>query len=124
MQIREEPPPYSSPIMKRYESFENPLASQSFDSRDDDQNSSANVRYGSALYDFTAGGDDEVSGLSLFTLCGLTSSSVDACCEHFSELGFFHLSVQCHLPFFTFKVDLQISCASMKTVNIIVIPCS
>ncbi|KAI9124590.1 hypothetical protein K1719_004512 [Acacia pycnantha] len=59
--IREEPPPYSSPIMKRYESFENPLASQSFESRDDDQVSSASVRYGSALYDFTAGGDDELS---------------------------------------------------------------
>ncbi|XP_054780041.1 uncharacterized protein LOC129287810 isoform X2 [Prosopis cineraria] len=59
--IREEPPSYSSPIMKRYESFENPLASQSFESRDDDQVSSGNVRYGSALYDFTAGGDDELS---------------------------------------------------------------
>ncbi|XP_028805140.1 TSET complex member tstB [Neltuma alba] len=59
--IREEPPSYSSSIMKRYESFENPLASQSFESRDDDQVSSGNVRYGSALYDFTAGGDDELS---------------------------------------------------------------
>ncbi|KAK9930796.1 hypothetical protein M0R45_018107 [Rubus argutus] len=37
--IREEPPPYSSPAMQRFESFENPLA----------------------LYDFTAGGDDELN---------------------------------------------------------------
>lgn len=70
VQIREEPPSYSSPIMKRYESFENPLASQSFESRDDDQASSVNVRHGSALYDFTAGGDDEVSGFRLLTLYG------------------------------------------------------
>ncbi|KAF7820454.1 TSET complex member tstB [Senna tora] len=59
--IREEPSAYSSPIMQRYESFENPLAGQSFGSQDDDQASSVNVRFGSALYDFTAGGDDELS---------------------------------------------------------------
>ncbi|GLT80318.1 hypothetical protein SLA2020_517640 [Shorea laevis] len=60
--IREEPPPYSSP--DRYESFENPLAgcgSQSFGSQDDERVSSGNPKSGTALYDFTAGGDDELS---------------------------------------------------------------
>ncbi|GLT97448.1 hypothetical protein SLE2022_150130 [Rubroshorea leprosula] len=60
--IREEPPPYSSP--DRYESFENPLAgrgSQSFESQDDERVSSGNPKSGTALYDFTAGGDDELS---------------------------------------------------------------
>lgn len=62
--IREEPPPYSSPSHQRYESFENPLAghgSQSFGSHDDERISSANRQHGTALYDFTAGGDDELS---------------------------------------------------------------
>ncbi|KAL1364128.1 uncharacterized protein LOC107479667 [Arachis duranensis] len=62
--IREEPPPYSSPVLGRYESFENPLAgngSQSFGSPDDERASSGNPQFGSALYDFTAGGDDELS---------------------------------------------------------------
>ncbi|MED6157629.1 hypothetical protein PIB30_024943 [Stylosanthes scabra] len=62
--IREEPPPYSSPDRQRYESFENPLAgngSQSFGSPDDERVSSGNPQFGSALYDFTAGGDDELS---------------------------------------------------------------
>ncbi|GLT28627.1 hypothetical protein SLA2020_035460 [Shorea laevis] len=60
--IREEPPPYSSP--DRYNSFENPLAgrgSQSFGSPDDERVSSGNPQFGTALYDFTAGGDDELS---------------------------------------------------------------
>lgn len=60
-QIREEPPPYSP---GRNESFENPLAgtgSRSFESQDDERISSGNPQFGSALYDFTAGGDDEVS---------------------------------------------------------------
>ncbi|CAI9099008.1 OLC1v1035752C1 [Oldenlandia corymbosa var. corymbosa] len=59
--IREEPPPYSSP--DRYESFENPLAggSQGFGSRDDEQSSSGSRQHGTALYDFTAGGDDELN---------------------------------------------------------------
>lgn len=63
-QIREEPPPYSSPDHRRHESFENPLAgsgsgsgSQSFS---DGRPSSGNPQFGTALYDFTAGGDDEV----------------------------------------------------------------
>ncbi|XP_047970034.1 uncharacterized protein LOC125213496 isoform X1 [Salvia hispanica] len=63
--IREEPPPYSSPDHRRYESFENPLAgsgsgsgSQSFS---DGRPSSGNPQFGTALYDFTAGGDDELS---------------------------------------------------------------
>ncbi|KAF1872772.1 hypothetical protein Lal_00016609 [Lupinus albus] len=62
--IREEPPPYSSPVTQRYGSFENPLAgngSQSFESQDDERISSGNPQFGSALYDFTAGGDDELS---------------------------------------------------------------
>ena len=61
-QIREEPPPYTSPDR----SFENPLAgrgSQSFESQEPERASSANSQYGSALYDFSAGGDDEVSWL-------------------------------------------------------------
>ncbi|KAH6798551.1 SH3 domain-containing protein [Perilla frutescens var. frutescens] len=63
--IREEPPPYSSPEHRRYESFENPLAgsgsgsgSHSFS---DGRPSSGNSQFGAALYDFTAGGDDELS---------------------------------------------------------------
>nr|GMD91028.1 uncharacterized protein LOC109170473 isoform X2 [Ipomoea batatas] len=62
--IREEPPPYSSPIHERNESFENPLASSgsySFGSHDDERASSGNPQFGSALYDFTAGGDDELN---------------------------------------------------------------
>lgn len=66
MQIREEPPPYSSPIRERYESFENPLAgsdSHSFGSHEEERVSSSNPQSGTALYDFTAGGDDEVDVL-------------------------------------------------------------
>ncbi|XP_027175218.1 uncharacterized protein LOC113774796 [Coffea eugenioides] len=62
--IKEEPPPYSSPTHQRYESFENPLAgpgSQSFGSHDDERLSSTNRQHGTALYDFTAGGDDELN---------------------------------------------------------------
>ncbi|XP_050374207.1 uncharacterized protein LOC126791775 isoform X2 [Argentina anserina] len=60
--IREEPPPYSSPATQRFESFENPLAgSQSFGSQDDERVSSGNPQHGTALYDFTAGGDDELN---------------------------------------------------------------
>lgn len=51
--------------MRRFESFENPLAgpgSSSFESSQDEERvSSGNPQYGSALYDFSAGGDDEVS---------------------------------------------------------------
>lgn len=59
LQIREEPPPYSSPDHRRYESFENPLAGGSFD--EGRASSGGNPQFGTALYDFTAGGDDEVS---------------------------------------------------------------
>ncbi|XP_024020581.1 uncharacterized protein LOC112091371 [Morus notabilis] len=62
--IREEPPPYSSPVRQRFESFENPLGSrgsQSFGSQDEERSSSGNPQYGTALYDFTAGGDDELN---------------------------------------------------------------
>ncbi|OWM90233.1 uncharacterized protein LOC116187487 [Punica granatum] len=61
--IREEPPSYSS-VMKRYDSFENPLAGpggQSFGSQVEERTSSGNTQLGSALYDFTAGGDDELN---------------------------------------------------------------
>lgn len=50
-------------MTERYESFENPLAgsgSRSFESQDDERVSSGNSQFGTALYDFTAGGDDEV----------------------------------------------------------------
>lgn len=63
VQVREEPPSYSSPNLQRFESFENPLAtrgSQSFSSQDDQGPTSENPQSGKALYDFTAGGDDEV----------------------------------------------------------------
>lgn len=64
--IREEPPPpYTSPSLQRYESFENPMAgnsSTSFGSGEDERvSSSGNSQFGSALYDFTAGGDDELN---------------------------------------------------------------
>ncbi|XP_019245811.1 PREDICTED: uncharacterized protein LOC109225557 [Nicotiana attenuata] len=62
--IREEPPPYSSPTRERYESFENPLASSgshSFGSHEEERVSSGNPQSGTALYDFTAGGDDELN---------------------------------------------------------------
>ncbi|PQM36996.1 hypothetical protein Pyn_09881 [Prunus yedoensis var. nudiflora] len=62
--IREEPPPYSSPATQRFESFDNPLAgrgSQSFESQDDERISFGNPQHGTALYDFTAGGDDELN---------------------------------------------------------------
>ncbi|CAN1243526.1 hypothetical protein LINPERPRIM_LOCUS5716, partial [Linum perenne] len=61
--IREEPPSYESSVMQRYESFENPMAtaeSSSFGSHDEERRSSRNPQLGTALYDFTAGGDDEV----------------------------------------------------------------
>ncbi|KAK8627401.1 hypothetical protein V6N13_135013 [Hibiscus sabdariffa] len=57
--IREEPPPYTSP--ERHDSFENPLAGRSFDSQDEYHISSGNIKFGTTLYDFTAGGDDELS---------------------------------------------------------------
>uniref|UniRef100_A0A5B6YHF8 SH3 domain-containing protein n=1 Tax=Davidia involucrata TaxID=16924 RepID=A0A5B6YHF8_DAVIN len=62
--IREEPPPYTSPALQRFESFENPLAgngSNSFGSHDEERVSSGNPQFGTALYDFTAGGDDELN---------------------------------------------------------------
>lgn len=61
--INEEPPPYSSPV-RRFESFENPLSgpgSSSFESSQDDERVSSGPQYGSALYDFSAGGDDELN---------------------------------------------------------------
>ncbi|KAF6137352.1 hypothetical protein GIB67_036389 [Kingdonia uniflora] len=63
--VREEPPPYTSPVIQRFESFENPLAgrgAQSFTSQESEEPvSSDNPQYGKALYDFSAGGDDELN---------------------------------------------------------------
>lgn len=60
--ISEEPPPYSSPVHhQRYESFENPLAGQGSSSFDSHEEERGNAQSGSALYDFTAGGDDELN---------------------------------------------------------------
>ncbi|CAN6284810.1 unnamed protein product [Urochloa humidicola] len=62
--IREEPPSYSTSVLQKKESFENPLAGRggrSFGSHDDEDKSSGNPQSGKALYDFTAGGDDELS---------------------------------------------------------------
>ncbi|XP_010276869.1 PREDICTED: uncharacterized protein LOC104611483 [Nelumbo nucifera] len=61
---REDPPSYSASVTQRYESFENSLAghgTQSFGSQDDEPSSSENPQFGKALYDFTAGGDDELN---------------------------------------------------------------
>ncbi|EEE58754.1 hypothetical protein OsJ_10249 [Oryza sativa Japonica Group] len=62
--IREEPPSYSTSVLQKRESFENPLAGRggrSFGSHEDEDRSSGNPQSGKALYDFTAGGDDELS---------------------------------------------------------------
>ncbi|KAG2553102.1 hypothetical protein PVAP13_9KG509700 [Panicum virgatum] len=62
--IREEPPSYSTSVLQRKESFENPLAGRggrSFGSHEDEDKSSGNPQSGKALYDFTAGGGDELS---------------------------------------------------------------
>lgn len=69
-QIREEPTPYSSPFRKSYELFENPLAGteSEFNDNDEDQSLSGNIECGTALYDFTAGGNDEVGTLSLISI--------------------------------------------------------
>ncbi|XP_019051758.1 PREDICTED: uncharacterized protein LOC104588833 [Nelumbo nucifera] len=59
-----DPPSYSASVMQRYESFENPLAghgAQSLESQDDEPSRSENRQFGKALYDFTAGGDDELN---------------------------------------------------------------
>ncbi|XP_010533094.1 PREDICTED: uncharacterized protein LOC104808936 [Tarenaya hassleriana] len=67
--IREEPPPpYSYSDAQGYESFENPLAgtgSGNYGSDDEEEttttSSGTGTKFGSALYDFTAGGDDELN---------------------------------------------------------------
>lgn len=70
-QIREEPPPpYSYSEPQSHESFENPVAgsgSRSYESDDEEPRKSTGTRFGTALYDFTAGGDDEVSLLLSFS---------------------------------------------------------
>lgn len=81
-QIREEPPPpysYSEPQSR--ESFENPVAgsgSRSYESDDEEPRKSTGTKFGTALYDFTAGGDDEVSSgkhqLNDSEICGSVSS--------------------------------------------------
>ncbi|KAJ8445214.1 hypothetical protein Cgig2_024420 [Carnegiea gigantea] len=63
-QIREEPPSYESHSFEGDDSFVNPLAgpgSHSFGSQGEEHVSSGNPRSGAALYDFTAGGDDELN---------------------------------------------------------------
>lgn len=62
-QVREETPSYSGSILQGFESFENPLAGQrdqSFGSHDHEETAAENPQFGKALYDFSAGGDDEV----------------------------------------------------------------
>ncbi|KAL6496434.1 hypothetical protein OROGR_029692 [Orobanche gracilis] len=59
--MREEPPPYSSPDHQRYGSFENPLAGTGSHSSDEGRRSSGARQFGTALYDFSAGGDDELN---------------------------------------------------------------
>lgn len=85
--------------MQRYESFENPLAGQSFGYEDDDQvsSSSGNVRFGSALYDFTAGGDDEVNGFKLLTLDGFAVLLLQGlmCSMNMFRNGLWSTSVWC-----------------------------
>uniref|UniRef100_A0A803LJY9 SH3 domain-containing protein n=1 Tax=Chenopodium quinoa TaxID=63459 RepID=A0A803LJY9_CHEQI len=62
--IKEEPPSYESHAFERDDAFVNPLAgsaSRSFGSQDEERVSSGNPQPGTALYDFTAGGDDELN---------------------------------------------------------------
>ncbi|KAL3825518.1 hypothetical protein ACJIZ3_021547 [Penstemon smallii] len=59
--IRDEPPPYSSPVHQRNESFVNPLAGPNSHSLDEGGATSGNPQSGEALYDFSAGGDDELN---------------------------------------------------------------
>ncbi|XP_057540987.1 uncharacterized protein LOC130818794 isoform X2 [Amaranthus tricolor] len=62
--IREEPPSYESHAFEREDSFVNPLTgsgSRSFRSLDEERVSTGVPRPGTALYDFTAGGDDELN---------------------------------------------------------------
>lgn len=63
---RDAPPSYESAIMQRFESFENPMAgsgNQGFGSHDmeEEEDRTENPQFGKALYDFTAGGDDELN---------------------------------------------------------------
>ncbi|KAL5991583.1 hypothetical protein ACLOJK_012492 [Asimina triloba] len=53
-QIREDPPSYEAATMQRFESFENSRSQ-------DEETASENPQFGKALYDFSAGGDDELS---------------------------------------------------------------
>ncbi|KVI11862.1 Src homology-3 domain-containing protein, partial [Cynara cardunculus var. scolymus] len=63
---KEEPTPYSSPFHQSYESFVNLLAGtdSGYKYIDEDRSSSVNMEFGTALFDFTAGGDDELSLVS------------------------------------------------------------
>ncbi|KAG5564871.1 hypothetical protein RHGRI_000911 [Rhododendron griersonianum] len=79
--IREEPPPYTSPVRQRYESFENPLGgngSTSFESGDEERVSSGNSQFGTALYDFTVGGDVEGVCIELYCEVSFTASSTSS----------------------------------------------
>ncbi|XP_011625800.1 uncharacterized protein LOC18440835 isoform X2 [Amborella trichopoda] len=62
--VREEPPSYASSTKKRFESFGNPSSEyglRSFGSQEEEEPASENPQFGTALYDFTAGGDDELN---------------------------------------------------------------
>ncbi|XP_059072637.1 uncharacterized protein LOC131065259 [Cryptomeria japonica] len=58
---RGEPPSYESTIMQRFESFENPMAGTMTQDFEEDEEHIENPQFGKALYDFTAGGDDELN---------------------------------------------------------------
>ncbi|KAJ4958221.1 hypothetical protein NE237_025332 [Protea cynaroides] len=61
--VREDHSSYTASPLQRYESFENPMASygtQSFESQEEEA-ASEFPKFGKALYDFSAGGDDELN---------------------------------------------------------------
>ncbi|CAN6454241.1 unnamed protein product [Victoria cruziana] len=58
---REEPPSYGSSIMQTYGSFENPIRGNENQSFSEQDGTAENPQFGKALYDFTAGGDDELN---------------------------------------------------------------
>ncbi|CAN6454244.1 unnamed protein product [Victoria cruziana] len=58
---REEPPTYGSSIVQTYGSFENPIRGNENQSFSEQDGTAENPQFGKALYDFTAGGDDELN---------------------------------------------------------------
>ncbi|KAF3776729.1 hypothetical protein EJ110_NYTH47500 [Nymphaea thermarum] len=59
--VREEPPSYGSSVMQKHESFENPVRGNENQSFSEQDGAAENPQFGKALYDFTAGGDDELN---------------------------------------------------------------